>query len=171
MKEAVAEILVNRKGWVAEPMVADAVIRGNNEDIIKTVNLVMRVITRSGCYSSARIQQERLLRNIIVGMLKLVSVGSVDLNLVRDTMKTILQELPQPVVRLRPLALSQTKEPLLPPVEGEQYTLVLDLDETLVHFVEVEEWADPDRVADRGGRSQFDQVPLTSSSAWPSGLR
>ncbi len=145
MRETIGTILSNRKGGVSEPAAAEAAIRENNSAIMKLINKIMKLKTGAKLFgyssSAARAKQEKSIQNILSGVLRAIDTGATDLKLVRDSVRAIGKELPQAVVRQGPIALQCVRSPFLPALKeeakGKTYTLVLDLDETLVHYCEV----------------------------------
>ena len=145
LKETIVTVLINRKDKVSDNISATEVaIHDNNISIMKTINKIMKLKTGSKLFGysyPAKAKQEKTIQNILFGVIKAIETQAADLKYVRDTVRSISKELPQPVVKQGPIILPIVKSPFLPQLKDEvktkTYTLVLDLDETLVHYCEV----------------------------------
>ena len=86
-------------------------------------------------------KQAKEIHDVFASVLSVIESHAIDLVLVRSRIHTAVKDCTPPIVRQGPFILPSVKTPFLPPlkedVKDQVYTLVLDLDETLVHFVEV----------------------------------
>jgi len=146
-KDVIYAILINRKGIVADLPIAEKAINENNSSIMKIINKVMKFKTGSKLFGYSnpiggipKPKNEKTIHNILDAVLRDIDTGSVELSLVRKSVRSISKELPTPVVKQGPISLPNVKSPFLPILKSEDkektYTLVLDLDETLVHYAE-----------------------------------
>lgn len=138
---AIHTILVNRKGSVCELSNLSKIIKGRNEAIKKLTNKIMKFKTGSKAFGAVfpKVKKEKTVQSVLEKVLHDIDMGVVDLELVYVSIKQAAKELPRTVVRQGPIALPVVKSPFLPPLKagGKTYTLVLDLDETLVHYCDV----------------------------------
>lgn len=135
---AIHTVLINRKGSACELADLDKLIRGRNEAIKKMIDKVMKFKTGSKVFAQPTPKQKSVYTTL-EKLLHSVDTGKVELDFVYEATKEAAKALPRTVVKQGPIALPVVRSPFLPPLkEGEKaYTLVLDLDETLVHYCDV----------------------------------
>jgi len=136
---AIYTILINRKGSVCEIADLGKTIQGRNEAIKKLINKVIKFKTGSKVFGNGKIKIEKTVQSLLERVLHDIDVNLIDLHIVYESIKQVAKELPSTVVKQGPISLPVVKSPFLPPLKavGKTYTLVLDLDETLVHYCDV----------------------------------
>lgn len=138
---AIHTILINRKGAVSKKSEIGGILQGRNGAIMKVINKVMKLKTGTKLFgnTSSKVKKERSIQSLLSKVLNDIDAGSVELKLVYESIRSIAKELPRTVVKQGPISLPVVKSPFLPPLKdgSETYTLVLDLDETLVHYCDV----------------------------------
>jgi hypothetical protein len=133
---AIHTILMNRKNTVCELADLSKIIQGRNEAIKKLINKVIKFKTGPKVFSNGKTKKS--VQSLLEKVLQDIDMCAVDLHLVCESIKQATKELPRTVVKQGPTSLSVVKSPFLPVKTTEKaYTLVLDLDETLVHYCDV----------------------------------
>lgn len=124
-------------------MIADT-LQENNQDIMKIINKLLKLKTGSKLFGTClppKVKQGKVAQNILLGIIKDIDTQSTDLKGVRESVQAAVKENSHPAIKLGPMTLPPVKPPFLPPlpedVKNSTYTLVLDLDETLIHFFDV----------------------------------
>ena len=135
---AIYTILMNRKGSIEEMNKIETTIQRRNGDIMKLIDKVMKFKTGSKFFGAvSKTNKEKQIRSTLAKVLAEINEANIDLKLFRESINSISTILPRTVVRLGTSPLPIVKSPFLPPLKEEGYTLVLDLDETLVHYCDV----------------------------------
>lgn len=142
--DAIHTTLVSRKGSVSGKTLLAKNMQERNGNIMRMINKVMKFKTGSKLFgnSSAKEKHEKSIQGILSKVLKSVDAGFIELELVHESIRSVARQLPSTVVKQGPIVLPIVKSPFLPPLEKDAYTLVLDLDETLVHYCDVSAFID-----------------------------
>lgn len=139
-KETIETILINKKGKLHEEKTPLKILVENNKSIMKIINKLMKL--KSGSNSASIPKQTakkgKSVQSTISNVLKSIEDLTIDIESARAQMQVAAKDSPQIPQIKGPFSLPVLKGPFLPELKDEEksktYTLVLDLDETLVHM-------------------------------------
>jgi len=132
--DAIHTILISRKGSLIDKSQLMKAMQERNEVIMKMISKIMKFKTGNKLFSNTS-SKGKSIQSILSKTLN--SITTIDLQLTYESIQSIAKQLPRTVVKQGPIALPIVKSPFLPPLKNDAYTLVLDLDETLVHYYDV----------------------------------
>lgn len=141
LKETIGTILQNKKGVILESSLVLKNMLENNNSIMKLVSKLIKLksTNQSSTYMKTQKGKNQInIKTTLSTVHKSIEDNTADLLNMRTILQNVVKNSPQINAGKGVLSLPVLKGPFLPPLKDDEknntYTLVLDLDETLVHM-------------------------------------